>query len=59
MSECLFQRYRAHVLTAICHLFPDISEETLARVELTPPRDPVHGDMATNAALVLSKTVQR
>ena len=59
MSECLFQRYRAHVLTAICHLFPDIPEETLARVELTPPRDPVHGDMATNAALVLSKTVQR
>ena len=59
MSKCLFQRYRARVLAAICHLFPDIPEETLTRVELTPPRDPVHGDMATNAALVLSKTVQR
>ncbi|MBO6037488.1 MAG: arginine--tRNA ligase [Acetobacter sp.] len=59
MSECLFQRYRHSVLRAARHLFSDIPEEILTRIELTPPRDPAHGDMATNAALVLSKTVQR
>src|ERR1700688_1661277 len=27
----------------------------LARVVVEPPRDPTHGDMATNAAMVLAK----
>ena len=27
----------------------------LARVVVEPPRDPSHGDMATNAAMVLAK----
>ncbi len=29
----------------------------LSRVAVEPPRDPAHGDLATNAALVLAKTV--
>src|SRR5215468_9141692 len=31
---------------------PDISQ---SRVVVEPPRDPVHGDMSTNAAMVLAK----
>ncbi|GBQ08639.1 arginyl-tRNA synthetase [Acetobacter cerevisiae DSM 14362] len=40
-------------------MLPDVSEETLARVEVTPARDPSHGDMATNAALLLAKPARR
>lgn len=59
MSECLFQRYRHHVLAAVQGLLPDVPEETLARIEVTPTRDPSHGDMATNAALLLAKAARR
>ena len=59
MSDCLFQRYRHHVLAAVRAMLPDVSEETLARVEVTPTRDPAHGDMATNAALLLAKAARR
>ncbi|GAN68385.1 arginyl-tRNA synthetase [Acetobacter orleanensis NRIC 0473] len=40
-------------------MLPDVSEETLARVEVTPTRDAAHGDMATNAALLLAKAARR
>ncbi|MBS0979208.1 arginine--tRNA ligase [Acetobacter thailandicus] len=59
MSECLFQHYRHQVLAAVHTLLPDVPEETLARIEVTPTRDPSHGDMATNAALLLAKTARR
>ncbi|BCI68849.1 arginine--tRNA ligase [Acetobacter aceti] len=59
MSDCLFQRYRAHVLDVLRRIVPDISEDLLARVELTPTRDPAHGDMATNAALIAAKLARR
>ena len=29
-----------------------------ARVSVEPPRDPSHGDLATNAAMVLAKAVE-
>ncbi|UUP19313.1 arginine--tRNA ligase [Nitratireductor thuwali] len=35
----------------------DGSPLDLARVTMEPPRDPSHGDLATNAAMVLSKAV--
>ncbi|ASC06223.1 arginine--tRNA ligase [Acetobacter pasteurianus] len=59
MSDCVFQRYRQHVLAIVQELLPNVPEETLARVELTPTRDPAHGDMATNAALLLAKVARR
>ena len=33
----------------------DLSAETRARVTVEPPRDASHGDLSTNAAMVLSK----
>ncbi|WP_274424134.1 arginine--tRNA ligase [Chelativorans sp. YIM 93263] len=35
----------------------DGGELNLSRVNVEPPRDPSHGDLATNAAMVLSKAV--
>ncbi len=54
MSD-LFATVRNHVLDALRAVVPDLPDEILARVEVTPPRDPAHGDMATNAALVAAK----
>ncbi|MFT9258390.1 MAG: arginine--tRNA ligase [Acetobacter sp.] len=59
MSECVFVQYRHHVLDIVRQVLPDVPEEILARVELTPTRDPAHGDMATNAALLLAKAARR
>jgi len=51
----LFATVRSHVLDALRAAVPDLSDDVLARVEVTPPRDPAHGDMATNAALLAAK----
>jgi len=54
----LYSRFAAHVdaaldaLTAAGTLPPDLSR---AAVTVEPPRDPAHGDLATNAAMVLAK----
>ncbi len=54
MSD-LFALIRNHVLDALAAAAPNLPEEVRARVEVTPPRDAAHGDMATNAALVAAK----
>ena len=59
MSDCLFARYLTHVRDALRTIMPDLPEAALARVEVTPTRDPAHGDLATNAALVISKAARR
>lgn len=53
----LFNEIRADILGVIHSLYPDISADDTQRVTLEPPRDPSHGDMATNAAMVLAKRV--
>lgn len=59
MSDCLFARYLTHVRDALRTIMPDLPDAALARVEVTPTRDPAHGDLATNAALVISKAARR
>lgn len=59
MSENLFSAMRSHVVEALCLVAPALPAEVRARVELTPTRDPAHGDMATNAALVAAKAAGR
>ena len=51
----LFALLRAEVLAALRELLPDLPEEATARVLVEPPREASHGDMATNAALVVAK----
>ncbi|WP_040364353.1 arginine--tRNA ligase [Commensalibacter intestini] len=55
----LYVFFREYVLEALRQTVPDLPEVLLERVELTPTKDPTHGDMATNAALIIAKAVKR
>ena len=55
MSQDLFAVMRDHVVEALRALLPQLAPEQIARVDVTPTRDPAHGDMATNAAMVAAK----
>lgn len=59
MSQNLFADLRDHVVAALTALVPDLPADLLARVEVTPTRDPAHGDMATNAAMVAAKPARQ
>ena len=59
MNNDIFSVLRAHVVAALRQIAPDLPEEVVARVEVTPARDPAHGDMATNAALVVAKAARQ
>ena len=55
----LFAEIRSLVIDCLNHMEmnKDLPEGlNFASVTVEPPRDPVHGDMATNAAMVLAKT---
>lgn len=47
----LFETYRTHVLAAVEAVLPNYKTEAIT---LEPPRDPSHGDLSTNAAMVLA-----
>ena len=54
----IFNDFAGRVRQAFVRAVPGASGEVLAafpRVVVEPPRDPAHGDLATNAALVLAK----
>src|SRR5690625_597926 len=58
----LFKDFQQLVLTQLESLAAEgqlPSGLDLARVTVEPPRDPSHGDMATNAAMVLAKPAGR
>ncbi len=57
----LYPRYAAHVADALGGLVRDgdLPEGLdMSAVTVEPPRDPSHGDLATNAALVLAKAAK-
>ncbi|MGP8026348.1 MAG: arginine--tRNA ligase [Acidocella sp.] len=54
-EENLYAALRGIVLRALAALAPGLSEDVLARVEVTPTKDPAHGDMASNAAMIAAK----
>ena len=55
MKQDLFATIRSIVLRGVGTLVPDLPADIAARVEVSPTRDPAHGDMATNAAMVVAK----
>jgi arginyl-tRNA synthetase len=59
MSDNLYAKLRAEVLTALAAVVPDLPAELMARVEVTPTREAAHGDMATNAAMVAAKPARQ
>jgi arginyl-tRNA synthetase len=59
LSSHLYADLRAATVAALHAAIPDLPQDVAARVEVTPNRDPAHGDMATNAALVTAKAARR
>jgi arginyl-tRNA synthetase len=55
VTENLFAAMQADVAAALREMLPDLPEEVFGRVQVEPPRDAAHGDMATNAAMLAAK----
>lgn len=55
----VFQVFGERVRAALRTLDLGLTDADLARVTVEPPRDPAHGDVATNAAMVLAKGLGR
>ncbi len=51
----IFKMIHQDIHKLVHRVFPSVTEATLARISVEPPRDASHGDMATNAAMILSK----
>ncbi|GLQ57529.1 arginine--tRNA ligase [Devosia nitrariae] len=51
----IFALFAVRVADALKSLHPDIPEELLGRIVVEPPRDAGHGDLSTNAAMVVAK----
>ena len=51
----VFALFHARVADALKALYPEISGEALSRIVVEPPRDSTHGDLSTNAAMVVAK----
>ncbi len=51
----VFAIFADRVSAALKSLYPDVTEEALARLVVEPPRDPAHGDLSSNAAMVVAK----
>ena len=47
----IFEQYRQHILTAVEAIVPGLKTDA---VTCEPPRDAAHGDLSTNAAMVLA-----
>ncbi len=58
MTHDIFAHLRARVVEALSALLPELPAEAFARVTVEPPREAAHGDMATNAALVVGKAAK-
>jgi arginyl-tRNA synthetase len=59
MSSDVYAQMRDTVLAALRAVAAALPDDTAVRVEVTPTRDPSHGDMATNAALVAAKPARQ
>jgi arginyl-tRNA synthetase len=59
MNMNFFHNFREEILKAIENLVQSGSLPEgldVEKITTEPPRDPAHGDLATNAAMVLAKT---
>ncbi len=51
----IFALFTTRVTAALAAEYPDLDADLLARVVVEPPRDAAHGDLSTNAAMVVAK----
>ena len=59
MNDDIYARMRDRVLDALRLAVPGLPDSVADKVEVSPARDPAHGDMATNAALVAAKAARQ
>ncbi len=57
-SHDIFAAARGQIVEALRALLPELPEEAFARVGVEPPKDPAHGDIATNGAMVVAKAAR-
>ena len=55
----VFALFSARIAEAMQQLFPEAGADLVARIVVEPPRDPAHGDLSTNAAMVVAKPIGR
>ncbi len=55
----IFRQLGRDIQQSLVAELPDVPAEAYAKLTVEPPRDPAHGDAATNAALVLAKAAGR
>ncbi|MEX0853013.1 MAG: arginine--tRNA ligase [Bauldia sp.] len=53
----IYRDFTARIKETIHRVAGDVDAADLARVTVEPPRDAAHGDLATNAAMVLAKAL--
>jgi arginyl-tRNA synthetase len=51
----IFKTYHSKIVEIVKAFAPEISEQTIQNITAEAPRDSSHGDIATNAAMVLAK----
>ena len=51
----VYALFATRVSAALKSLYPEVTEEALSRLVVEPPRDPGHGDLSSNAAMVVAK----
>ncbi len=51
----VFAIFQTRVADALKALYPSLGEDILSRIVVEPPRDASHGDLSTNAAMVVAK----
>ena len=59
MSENIYARVRDAVVDVVRGIVPEAPDAVLARVEVSPAKEAGHGDMATNAAMVVAKVARK
>jgi arginyl-tRNA synthetase len=59
MTQDIYAWMREAVIAALRDTVPDLPDDLTDRVEVTPPREAAHGDMATNAALLAAKPARQ
>ncbi len=50
---------KQEILNILTHLYPDLSQKALANITVETPKDSSHGDLATNAAMVITKELNK
>jgi arginyl-tRNA synthetase len=55
----VFALFATKVAAALKSLYPEVTDELAARVVVEPPRDAGHGDLSSNAAMVVAKPLGR